>query len=70
MNIEIHPLSHVVIGETSIYLGMAQEKAKKLIGAEKLVDGTAYYYENELALEYDCNNQGKFIECLAGKMGS
>lgn len=66
MNIEIYPLEKVVINGVSIYLGMEQSAVENAIGQGELVGNRFYYYDSEMAIDYDKNKKVEFIEFLGG----
>ena len=66
MNIEIYPLEKVVINGVSIYLGMEQSAVENAIGQGELVGNRFYYYDSEMAIDYDKNKNVEFIEFLGG----
>lgn len=70
MNIEIYPLEKIVINGVPIYLGMEQSAVEAAIGKGQLVRKRYYYFENDMAIDYDSNKTVKFIEFLGGIDGS
>jgi hypothetical protein len=65
MKIEIIPLEKVVIDGKSICLGMTKSAVIQLLGEGELFH-RHYFYENELAIDYDANDTVAFIEFLGG----
>ena len=70
MNVEIYPLEKVVIDGVSVCLGMEQSAVEAAIGKGSLTGERCYYYDNELAIDYDDDNRIEFIEFLSGVDGS
>lgn len=66
MNIEIYPLEKVVIDGVSIYLGMEQSAVENAIGKGQLVGKRYYYYNSEMAIDYNNTKTVEFIEFLGG----
>lgn len=66
MNIEIYPLEKVVIDGISIYLGEDQSAVENAIGKGQLVGKRYYYYNAEMAIDYNDNKTVEFIEFLGG----
>ena len=66
MNIEIYPLEKVVIDGISICLGMKQSAVENAIGKGQLVGNRYYYYNTEMAIDYNDNKVIEFIEFLGG----
>lgn len=69
MNIEIFPLDKAVFDGVSVCLGMERTTVENAIGKGKLVGNRYYYYDNELAIDYDKNDKVEFIEFLGGIEG-
>ncbi len=69
MNIELYPLEKVVIDGVSIYLGMEQAAVESVIGKGELVGKRYYYYDSEMAIDYNDNKTVEFIEFLGGHDG-
>ena len=70
MKIEIYPLEKIVIDGVSVSLGMEQSAVEAAIGKGSLTGERSYYYDNELAIDYDDDNRIEFIEFLGGADGS
>lgn len=66
MNIELYPLEKVVIDGISIYLGEEQSAVENAIGKGEFVGKRFYYYNSEMAIDYDDNRMIEFIEFLGG----
>lgn len=66
MTIEIYPLEKVVIDGVSVDLGMKQSKVEAAIGKGRLVGSRYYYFDSEMAIDYNDNNTVEFIEFLGG----
>ena len=64
MNIELYPLEKVVIDGASIYLGMEQSAVESVIGKGELVGKRYYYYNSEMAIDYNDHQMVEFIEFL------
>lgn len=70
MNIKIIPLDKVEIDGSVISLGMKKEIVEKTIGTGKLTGERYYYYNSEMAIDYDSDDKVEFIEFLGGVEGS
>lgn len=66
MKIEIYPLEKVVIDGTSVYLGMEQSSVEAAIGKGQPVRKRYYYFDSNMAIDYDERNTVKFIEFMGG----
>lgn len=66
MHIEIYPLEKVKIDTAEIYLGMEQSAVETAIGKGQLLGNRYYYYNCEMAIDYDTDMKVKFIEFLGG----
>lgn len=70
LNIEIYPLEKVVIDGIPVYLGMEQAAVEAAIGKGQLAGKRYYYYDSDMAIDYDENKKVEFIEFLGGIDGS
>lgn len=70
MNIEIFPLDKVVFDGVPVCLGMERSAVENAIGTGLLIGKRYYYYNNEMALDYNENDKVEFIEFLDGAEGS
>ncbi len=70
MKIEISPLEKVVFDGVSVCLGMERSAVENAIGTGQLIGKRYYYYNNELAIDYNENSTVEFIEFLGGAEGS
>ena len=66
MKIEIFPLEKVVIDGTALFLGMKQAEAEQIIGKGQFIRDRYYYFNSELAISYDKDDNVSFIEFLGG----
>lgn len=76
IKIELFPLEKIVFDGTEIYLGDNKEHIMELLGNPEVIHeqyggGTwrHFYYDSELALDFDENGKLVFIEFLAGHDG-
>ena len=69
MIINIVPLKKIEIDGKSVELGMTKEQVVEILGAGELSD-RHYFYDYELAIDYDENNTVEFIEFLGGIEGT
>lgn len=76
MNIELIPLEKMVIDGKEICLGKKKQHVMELLGnPEHICENYGgeswrhYYYESELAFDYDKNDNLQFIEFLGGHEG-
>lgn len=70
MNIEIYPLEKVVIDGTAICFGMNQSDVETAIGKGQITGKRHYYFDNEMAIDYNENGTVAFIEFLGGIDGN
>lgn len=68
MNIEIIPLDKVLIDGATVCLGMERSAVEAAIGKGQLIGKRYYYFNNEMAIDYN-NNKAEFIEFLCGGDG-
>lgn len=66
MNIEIYPLEKVLIDSTEICFGMNQSDVETAIGKGQVAGKRHYYFNNEMAIDYNENGTVAFIEFLGG----
>lgn len=67
MQVELYPLDKAVIGDITIYLGMDKTSVFNIIGKGESFDDKRYYYFNsELAIDFDAESKVEFIEFLGG----
>lgn len=67
MQAVLYPLERAVIGDITICLGMDKNSIFNMIGKGESFDDERYYYFNsELAIDYDDKNKIEFIEFLGG----
>lgn len=70
MNAVLYPLDRVELDGTSISLGMRQEEVEQRIGPGHDRNGARHYYFNtEMAVDYDAGGKVEFIEFLGGVDG-
>ncbi len=70
MKIEIYPLDKILIDVIPVYLGMDQSAVEAVIGKGQLIGKRYYYYDSEMAIDYDDSKRIEFIEFLGGIDGS
>ena len=70
LNIEIYPLEKVVIDGIPVYLGMKQSAVEAAIGKGQSMGKRYYYFNSDMAIDYDENKTIQFIEFLGGIDGS
>lgn len=66
MKIEIIPLEKVVIDGVSVGFGMERAAVEAAIGCGEQVGQRCYYYNSEMAVDYDADDRVEFIEFLGG----
>ena len=66
MRVEIYPLEKVVLGKVTIFLGMERGRVEEILGNGQCIRDRYYYFENEMAIEYDESERVEFIEFLGG----
>ncbi len=66
MNIEIVPLEKVVIDGIPVYLGMKQSAVEAAIGKGQIAGKRHYFFDSNLAIDYDESKTVEFIEFLGG----
>lgn len=70
MNAVLYPLDRVELDGISISLGMGQEEVERRIGPGHDRNGARHYYFNsEMAVNYDAGGKVEFIEFLGGVDG-
>lgn len=70
MQVVLYPLDRAVIGEKTIMLGMHKTSVWNTLGKGESFDGKRYYYFNsEVAIDFDDEDKVEFIEFLAGTDG-
>ncbi len=70
MKIELFPLDKAVVDGTEIFLGMKQAAVEAVIGAGQHAGNRFYYFNSEMAIDYNAEKCVEFIECLGGRDGS
>ena len=70
MKIELYPLEKVTIDGVSIDLGMERPAVEAILGRGEHVGERYYFYDSEMAINYDQNGKVEFIEFLGGIDGS
>lgn len=68
MKINIIPLEKIEIDGKSIELGMKKEQVIEILGLGEVSD-RHFFYNNELAIDYDEHDSVEFIEFLGGMEG-
>lgn len=73
MNITLYPLDRAEIGDKTIYLGMDKASVFETLGESESShthynsnNERHYYFDSELAIDFDEENKVEFIEFLAG----
>lgn len=69
MQITLRPLEGITIDDKFIQFGMSREEVTSIMGAGD-VRHRHFYYDYELAIDYDVNNAVSFIELLSGLQGT
>jgi len=64
MNVQIIPLDHVEIDGAVIPFGMKRESVETLIGPGEQIGARNYYYNGEMAIDYDSDDSVEFFEFL------
>ena len=70
MKIEIHPLENITIDSITVSLGEARTDVETSLGKGQMIGNRCYYFDSEMAIDYDENNKVEFIEFLGGVGGS
>ncbi len=70
MKIEIHPLENVTIDSITVSLGEARTDVETSLGKGQVIGNRCYYFDSEMAIDYDENDKVEFIEFLGGVGGS
>lgn len=70
MNIKIYPLDKLEIDGASVCFGMHRNEVEATIGKGEFVGQRYYYYNSEMAIDYDPENCVKFVEFLSGVDGA
>lgn len=66
MKIELFPLEKVCIDGKEIFLNASQKTVEETIGKSTVVGNRHYYFESELAVDYNDDGLVEFIEFLGG----
>lgn len=66
MKIEIFPPEKVLIDRVAILLGMARSDVERAIGKGRGIGDRCYYFNNEMAIDYDGDGNVDFVEFLGG----
>lgn len=69
-HIVLYPLEKIEVDGISIFLGMSQSEIEAAIGKGQCVRNRQYYYNNEMAIDYNEDKRVEFIEFLGGIDGS
>ena len=70
MKIEIYPLEKILVDGIAVSFGMEQSAVEAVIGEGQLIGKRYYYYDSEMAIDYDDSKRVEFIEFLGGIDGS
>ena len=63
-------MEKILIDGIAVSLGMEQSAVKAVIGEGQLIGKRYYYYDSEMAIDYDNSKRVEFIEFLGGIDGS
>ena len=66
MSIEIYPKEKVVLDGVSLCFGANAAEVEAAIGKGEIIRNRHYYFDNELAIDYDKDQRLEFIEFLGG----
>ncbi len=69
MKIELFPLDKAVVNGKEILLGMKQAAVEAVIGIGRHSGNRFYYFNSEMAIDYDAEKCVEFIEYLGGPDG-
>ena len=69
MNINLIPLEKIEIDGKSVEFGMKKEQVIEVLGMGE-ISNRHYFYDSELAIDYDENDRVEFIEFLGGIEGT
>lgn len=70
MYIDIIPLQHVLFDSISLRFGQSRGEVEALMGPGEAVGHRYYYFDSQLALDYDAQDRLEFVEFLAGAEGT
>lgn len=70
MKIEIVPLEKIVIDDVAVTLGMSRLDVEAAIGKGQPIGNRFYYFNNEMAIDYDSDGTVAFVEFLGGTGGT
>ena len=70
MKINVYPLDRIEVDGVSISFGMEQVAVEKALGKGEVFGKRNYYFDGEMAIDYDSNSRVDFIEFLGGFPGS
>lgn len=66
MKVTIYPLEKITLGTLSIAFGMPLASVEAVIGRGQIVRNRHFYFNNELAIDYDADHRVEYIEFLGG----
>lgn len=64
MTFFLHPLDKMETGGLDISLGMTRHAVENAMGPGRVIGKRHYYYNSEVAIDYDVDNNVEFIEFL------
>lgn len=70
MNIVLLPLKGVEIDSAFVSFGMTRSEAEAILGSAECVRERCYYFDGEMAVDYDADGRVDFIEFLGGADGA
>ena len=64
----INPLEGIILDDKKILMGMSKSEVISLLGNADIWENWYYYFDNELAIDFDESDKVQFIDFLGGKM--
>ena len=65
----INPLEGIILDDKKILMGMSKSEVISLLGNADIWESCYYYFDNELAIDFDESDKVQFIDFLGGKNG-
>ena len=65
----INPLEGIILDDKKILLGMSKSEVISLLGNADIWENCYYYFDSDLAIDFDESDKVQFIDFLGGKNG-
>lgn len=70
MIVNVYPLDRIEFDGISIFFGMVQSSVERVLGKGNAVGTRYYYFNGEMAIDYNNESRVEFIEFLGGFAGT